>query len=135
MHFSSVVLPEPLWPIRPSDDPSWTSNATSRSAQKSSARMRPESRRCLSELGRSRNSRKTLETSSTSSAARSQLLREVAGETEESRHVKRSRSDGPASTRPMTPTSHAMLTSGQDAEVRRATPWRTAPAGTPRRSA
>ena len=70
MHFSSVVLPEPLWPISPSDDPSWTSNAMSRSAQKSSARMRPERTRCFSELGRSRNRRKTFETSSISSAAR-----------------------------------------------------------------
>ena len=70
MHFSSVVLPEPLWPISPSDSPSWTSNATSRSAQKSSARMRPESRRCFSELGFSRNRRKPLETSSISIAAR-----------------------------------------------------------------
>ena len=52
MHFSSVVLPEPLWPINPSDDPSSTANAMSRSAQKSSARIRPDSSRCFSELGR-----------------------------------------------------------------------------------
>ncbi len=54
MHFSSVVLPDPLWPIRPERGAPWTSKRTSRKAQKSSARMRPESTRCFSELGFSR---------------------------------------------------------------------------------
>src|SRR3954469_23274078 len=81
---SSVVLPLPLWPIRPSDSPSRTSKATSRSAQKSSARERELIRRALRLEGFSRNRRKRFETWSISIAAviGSQLLREVAGETE-----------------------------------------------------
>ena len=61
MHFSSVVFPEPLWPIRPIEEPSAMSNDTSRSAQNSSDRDRDTSSRCLSDVGRSRNSRNILE--------------------------------------------------------------------------
>ena len=69
MHFSSVVLPEPLCPMSPSDEPCCTSNATSRSAQKSSALEREESTRAFSEVGLSRNSLNFFETSWTSIAA------------------------------------------------------------------
>jgi hypothetical protein len=54
MHFNNVVLPEPLWPIRPVDEPSSIANDTSRRAQKSSAFERVTSRRCFTLLGRSR---------------------------------------------------------------------------------
>ena len=47
MHFSSVVLPEPLWPIRPREDPSAMSNDTSRSAQNSSDRERDDEQSLL----------------------------------------------------------------------------------------
>ena len=69
MHFSSVVLPEPLCPIRPIEDPSSIANETSRSAQKSSAFERVTSSRCFTEVGRSWNSLNDFETPSTSIAA------------------------------------------------------------------
>ena len=68
MHFSSVVLPEPLCPIRPIEDPSSIANETSRSAQKSSAFERVTSSRCFTEVGRSLNSLNDFETPSTSIA-------------------------------------------------------------------
>ena len=52
--FSIVDLPDPLGPINASVPPCGTSKETSRSAQKSSARVRPDSSRCLSDVGFSR---------------------------------------------------------------------------------
>ena len=54
MHFSKVVLPDPLCPISPTDEPCSMSKETSRKAQKSSALERVTSRRCFTLLGRSR---------------------------------------------------------------------------------
>ncbi len=54
MHFSSVVLPEPLWPISPIEEPCSMSKDTSRRAQKSSAFDRVTSSRCFTLDGRSR---------------------------------------------------------------------------------
>ncbi len=41
MHLSSVLLPEPLWPMSPNVVPTGTSSDTSRSAQNSSKEARP----------------------------------------------------------------------------------------------
>ncbi|GIU90720.1 MAG: hypothetical protein KatS3mg010_1819 [Acidimicrobiia bacterium] len=41
-HLSSVDLPDPLWPSRPTVAPCSTSNSTSRTAQKSSYGTRPK---------------------------------------------------------------------------------------------
>src|SRR5829696_5387912 len=69
MHFRSVDLPEPLWPSRPTVSPTATSKVTSRSAQKSTAGLRPRrSTRSLSDEVDSRWRRNRLETASTSTA-------------------------------------------------------------------
>jgi hypothetical protein len=66
--FSRVVLPDPLWPISPSDSPSRTSKLTSQSAQKSSAREREVIIRAFKDDGFSRYRRNRFETCSTSIA-------------------------------------------------------------------
>ena len=92
-HFSSVVLPDPLWPINPNVEPSRTSSETSWSAQKSSERECDVSSRCLIDVGFSRKIRNRFERSRISSAGRPlQLLREVARAREEVPHVTRRRS-------------------------------------------
>src|SRR5438876_397380 len=84
MTFSRVLFPDPFCPIRAKNSPSATSKDTSRSAQKSSARTRPDRMRCFNELGFSRYIRKRFETSAISIAMLiSQLLREITRQPEE----------------------------------------------------
>src|SRR5918999_1728953 len=99
MIFSSVLFPEPFAPISPQECPSGTSNATSRSAQKSSARDRRSRRiRSFRLEGRSWTTRNRFETWSTEMAdsATSQLLGKVAGAPVEGapREVQEDRRDG-----------------------------------------
>ena len=70
MHLSSVLLPEPLWPISPNVSPSGTSNDTPLSAQNSSCtvRLNPLKTVALRVELRSWMRRKRLATSLTSMA-------------------------------------------------------------------
>src|SRR6266540_303511 len=81
---SSVDLPEPFWPISPNVVPRSMLNVTSRSAQNSSWRPPPRTKRSLSESRRSVASLNILDRSATSIAisvtANSHLLRKVAPE-------------------------------------------------------
>src|SRR6266542_1230270 len=87
MILRSVVLPDPFGPISPSVLPSGTSNETSWSAQRSSARRRKRTTRSLRDVGRSRYRRNRLLTPSTATAATPKVLvamrvRESTGEDE-----------------------------------------------------
>src|SRR5437868_14828369 len=84
MTFSRVLFTDPFCPSSAKNSPSATSKDTSRSAQKSSARTRPDRIRCFNELGFSRYIRKRFETSAISIATLiSQLLREITRQPEE----------------------------------------------------
>src|SRR5439155_6655431 len=84
---SSVVLPDPFGPMRPSVRPSGTSKEMLRSAQNVSEDVRHRMIRSFRLVGRSENRRNRLPMSSTTMAGgeegTSELLGEVAGEMEE----------------------------------------------------